>query len=340
MGGKSTGEHFVGKDDKMVEIKIENDIVLSGGESQTGGERQEMRILRRLKNPKIKRLAITALAVSIFGVNYKCSKDKENRYEEQIERIKIDFAQKEQQYSRKISDLELRLNPFRFYDYDSSGVLNSEIDAIRNEKLQSSAGDSFEKYRLKDVTAEEIKNLAEKWIDEHRKFSPQEKDSLDKKMAELLPRLQDSTSAYRDESYLRDVAVYRRLIVEKSAQMAIQGHHVDKEIINYWQAPDEKLASERKIFGHIIMLKRDGRVYGSQWEFRRDVSKYKLMQHVIDARQFVKFNNAMIDDIKLSYRQIFEAGKEIRIKKLQQQPRKQPTWWDKAQKMQQQSFGR
>lgn len=299
-----------------------------------------MRILRRLKNPKIKRLAITALAVSIFGVNYKCSKDKENHYEEQIEQIKTDFAQKEQQYSRKISDLELRLNPFRFYDYDSSGVRYSEIAAIKNEKLHSSEGDHFEKFRLKEITAEEVKNLAEKWIDERRKFSPEEKDSLDKKMMELLPRLQDSTSVYRDENYLRDVANYRKLVVEKSARMAIQGHHLDREVLDYWQTPDDKLASERKIFGHIIMVKRDGRVYGSQWEFRRDVEKYKLMQQVIDVRQFVKFNNAMIDDIKLSYRQIFEAGKEIRIKKLRQQPRKQLTWWDKAQKLQQQSFGR
>lgn len=158
------------------------------------------------------------------------------------------------------------------------------------------------------------RKLGAGWKAEHRRFSRIERDSLDKKREEVKNLLADSLSAYADEGYLRQVKVFRDLVVEKVAR---QAYRYGTERANLLDESDSDL--KRKLQRFRLPLKTligEARPY-----YRKDNEAFHLMSDILQMREFVRYNNAMIDDIKLSYRQMFEASKEPKIEHMRDSAR-------------------
>lgn len=58
--------------------------------------------------------------------------------------------QKENKYLEEIKLLKIKANKFRFYEYDASGLKVSEIEKVRNARLEHNPGAVFEKFRLRE----------------------------------------------------------------------------------------------------------------------------------------------------------------------------------------------
>ena len=272
----------------------------------------EQKVFKRLKKPKFKRLLLTAAATALVW-GFSC-KHQRSAYQNEIAKIKNEFLQKENKYLEEIKLLKIKANKFRFYEYDASGLKVSEIEKVRNARLEHNPGAVFEKFRLREPKSIDARKLAAGWKAEHRRFSRNERDSLDKKQEEVKNLLADSLSAYADEGYLRQVKVFRDLVVEKVAR---QVYRYGTERANLLDESDSDL--KRKI-AEIPSAAKDA-YWGSRPYYRKDNEAFHLMSDILQMREFVRYNNAMIDDIKLSYQQMFEASKEPKIEHMRDSAR-------------------
>lgn len=272
----------------------------------------EQKIFKRLKKPKFKRLLLTAAATALVW-GFSC-RHQRSAYEDKVAKIKNEFLQKEQKYQEEIKLLKIKANKFRFYEYDVSGLKVSEIEKVRNARLENNPGIAFEKFRLREPKGIEARKKAEKWKKEHWYFSRSECDSLDKKQEEVKNLLADSLSAYADEGYLRNVKVFRDLVVEKVARQACR---YGAEYASLLDEPDSELKLK---IAEIPSAAKDS-YWGSRPYYRKDNEAFRLMSDILQMREFVRYNNAMIDDIKLSYNQMFEAGKELRVERMRDSAR-------------------
>ena len=180
--------------------------------------------------------------------------------------------------------------------------------------MEDNPGVAFEKFRLREPKSIDARKLAAGWKAGHRRFSRVERDSLDKKCNEMKDLLADSLSAYADEGYLRNVKIFRDLVVEKVAR---QAYRYGTERANLLDESDSDL--ERRI-AEIPSAAKDS-YWGSRPYYRKDNEAFRLMSDILQMREFVRYNNAMIDDIKLSYRQMFEASKEPKIEHMRDSAR-------------------
>lgn len=272
----------------------------------------EQKIFKRLKKPKFKRLLLTAAATALVW-GFSC-RHQRSAYQDEIDRLKTEFLQKENKYQEEIKLLKIKANKFRFYEYDASGLKVSEIEKVRNARLEDNPGVAFEKFRLREPKSIDARKLAAGWKAGHRRFSRAERDSLDKKCNEMKDLLADSLSAYADEGYLRNVKIFRDLVVEKVAR---QAYRYGTERANLLDESDSDL--ERRI-AEIPSAAKDS-YWGSRPYYRKDNEAFRLMSDILQMREFVRYNNAMIDDIKLSYRQMFEASKEPKIEHMRDSAR-------------------
>lgn len=282
-----------------------------------------MNILRRIQNKKLQRLALVTAAVVVCGWGWQ---RRENRHNQEIAQLKSDFQKERLIYSEKINHLELRLNPFRFYDYDADGIKKSDIDSIKNIKMPSNPGDEFNKFRLPELKKEEVLALAQKWRHEHRKISRDERDDLDKRIDSLVLELSDSLGVFGDENYLRTVGRYRKCVLERSAMYALKEGADKTEAL--WDRPDAELKEEAYRgdlrFAYYAKIFPKSRV-----QFTREIAENRQKKHIATVRELIRYNNEMVEDVKVSYRSLFESQKEAQIMRFRKKNPAPENWVDK-----------
>ena len=274
-------------------------------------------ILTRMKTPKMKRLLLVATATTALWA-FSCNRQGA-AHQKEIERIKTEFLQKEGKYLEEIKLLKIQANKFRFFEYDESGLKISEINKVKNAQLAVNPGDAFEKFRLREPKAADVMKQVEAWRKEHKRLGRAQRDSLDKKQAELLVQLEDSNDFYADEGYLRKVKEFRDMILQKTVRQAVRNGQGALKTAALMDKPDAELQEEIAEIPSIAKSERYGRHRYHIHEYER----YHLLQDILKMREFVRYNNAMIDDIKLSYRQLFEAAKEPKINHMKDSAKKE-----------------
>ena len=118
---------------------------------------QKIKVLRRQEMRPLLKPAVLALVLgAAYGLG-KCS--GENNGERRLAEKDRQFAAKEQAYLRKIDDLSIKANPFRFYEIDGSGHEVAEFEKIRREPMPEEMRNRFGKYRMREISPEEIVRL-------------------------------------------------------------------------------------------------------------------------------------------------------------------------------------
>ena len=276
-----------------------------------------MRFFSRSFSPKMRRLFLGAAVVgSCLGISVRENVNKQN----EIEKMKKEFLLKEKNYQKEISRLKILANRFRFYEYDSFGAKLSDVNVIKNDKFDESTnpGKAFDRFYLKQINSTEVLSLAQKWQDERRKFSKNEVGEQNLLEEKLLSELEnDSISAYRDEKFLKKIAMYRQIVLYKAARLSMKEKRYGLKVSALFDMKQNELkeqdADVRQIAKH--------EVYGANFPYENE--RWRLMNSILKTREFISFNNSMIEDIKLSYRQLFEAHKEVRLNELHNSIKKQ-----------------
>lgn len=170
---------------------------------------QKIKVLRRQEMRPLLKPAVLALVLgAAYGLG-KCS--GENNGERRLAEKDRQFAAKEQAYLRKIDDLSIKANPFRFYEIDGSGHEVAEFEKIRREPMPEEMRNRFGKYRMREISPEEIVRLDT--LLERKGIELKDYEQKPERLQALSARLQDTIGVMGDESYLQDAAEYRRLMV-------------------------------------------------------------------------------------------------------------------------------
>ena len=287
-----------------------------------------MKILQKIKVPQcrqIRPLLKPAALALVLGAAYgmgKCS--GENDGERRLAEKDRQFAAKEQEYLRKIDDLSIKANPFRFYEIDGSGHHVSEFEEIRREPMPEEMKNRFGKYRMREISPEEIVRLDTLW--ERKGIELKDYEQKPERLQALSARLQDTLGIYGDEGYLQDAAEYRRLMVAELCRLSRAGSR--RHDFRPFKMRDEDLALEVRMRPAVINTKLRAAAYRNVYEYRRDVLRVELMRRILEMRLVVRKNNEIIEDMRLADSLIFANSKETKIERLRRTPPKTPSSYE------------
>lgn len=287
-----------------------------------------MKILQKIKVPQcrqIRSLLKPAALALVLGAAYgmgKCS--GENDGERRLAEKDRQFAAKEQEYLRKIDDLSIKANSFRFYEIDGSGHHVSEFEEIRREPMPEEMKNRFGKYRMREISPEEIVRLDTLW--ERKGIELKDYEQKPERLQALSARLQDTLGIYGDEGYLQDAAEYRRLMVAELCRLSRAGSR--RHDFRPFKMRDEDLALEVRMRPAVINTKLRAAAYRNVYEYRRDVLRVELMRRILEMRLVVRKNNEIIEDMRLADSLIFANSKETKIERLRRTPPKTPSSYE------------
>ena len=210
---------------------------------------QKIKVLRRQEMRPLLKPAVLALVLgAAYGLG-KCS--GENNGERRLAEKDRQFAAKEQAYLRKIDDLSIKANPFRFYEIDGSGHEVAEFEKIRREPMPEEMRNRFGKYRMREISPEEIVRLDT--LLERKGIELKDYEQKPERLQALSVRLQDTIGVMGDESYLQDAAEYRRLMVAELCRLSRAGHR--RHDFRPFKMRDEDLALEVRMRPAVINTK-------------------------------------------------------------------------------------
>lgn len=279
---------------------------------------QKIKVLRRQEMRPLLKPAVLALVLgAAYGLG-KCS--GENNGERRLAEKDRQFAAKEQAYLRKIDDLSIKANPFRFYEIDGSGHEVAEFEKIRREPMPEEMRNRFGKYRMREISPEEIVRLDT--LLERKGIELKDYEQKPERLQALSARLQDTIGVMGDESYLQDAAEYRRLMVAELCRLSRAGHR--RHDFRPFKMRDEDLALEVRMRPAVINTKLRAAAYRNVYEYRRDVLRVELMRRILEMRQIVRKNNEIIEDMRRADSLVFANDKEAKIKRLRRTPPEVP----------------
>lgn len=229
---------------------------------------------------------------AVMALGLKLNQDAVKR--ESINREKI-FAAKEAAYQKRIHELELQTNKFRFSDYLSNGVKTSDWKAVDNQKFVNNRISDFEAFQVPELTAEAIK-AADSLKDETsgKRFK---QISFEELLAAKKSLRKEVVVAYQNGQDTIFLAKSRQLFDYTLAQMHQNSNGQEAMVRQYLGTPTPDLERRAKIVGHMIELKAKNRIYTSKKAFMKDFGELALMENIVDYRSLAAGVDAKLNDI-------------------------------------------
>lgn len=269
-----------------------------------------MDIYRLAKSPKFKKCAIRLGIVLAAATGFKLN---QSAWKEKMQVQQNEFAVKECAYREKIKKLEVAANPFRFYEYDSSGVKIADLRKIDNEKFVNSR---VFPHKFKTPPALTPKLLAvseEAQKTMRRRPSLEAGDSLlvliNRQKKEMAKNLADEDY----EAFLKNSELFLKLGRQALTELNAGRH---RRFEHYLEKSDKELEKELSVLPQVMETKAKSGAYGSRFQLRRDIGRIQFIELTLGYRyvsgHIKKVQGVMREDYRLAVEEdslLFEDDK-------------------------------
>lgn len=269
-----------------------------------------MDIYRLAKSPRFKKYVIRLGIVLAAATGFKLN---QSAWKEKLQIQQKEFAAKEWAYREKIKKLEAAANPFRFYEYDSSGVKIADLRKIDNEKFVNSRVFAH-KFKTPPALTPKLLAVSEEVQKTMRRRPSLEADDsllvlIDRQKKEMSKNLADGDY----EAFLKNGDIFlrhgRQALTELNA-----GRH--RRFEHYLEKSDQELEKELSVLPQVMATKAKSGVYGNRFQLRRDIGRIQFIELTLGYRyvsgHIKKVQGMMREDYRLAVEEdslLFEDDK-------------------------------